>query len=80
MPDLVSDTTPQIKQKSGFMAAMKQIAKGNFKLKKVKEEPKPVVVSSSDQDLMSQLHNTLERRRKGIAGEEKKNQSLSSER
>ncbi len=72
-PDLVSDAAPKTKQNSGFIAAMKQIAKGNFKLKKVKQEPKPVVVSSSDQDLMSQLHNTLERRRKGVSGEESSN-------
>lgn len=75
MPDLVSDATPQIKQKSGFLAAMKEIAKGNFKLKKVKQEPKTVLVSSDNMDLMSQLHNTLERRRKGIAGE-KQNKKL----
>ncbi|HJD66698.1 MAG TPA: hypothetical protein LFV91_06735, partial [Rickettsia endosymbiont of Bembidion nr. Transversale] len=73
MPDLLSDATPQIKPKSGFIAAMKEIAKGNFKLKKVKKEPKPVVVSSDGGDLMSQLYDTLERRRSGISGEKKDN-------
>jgi hypothetical protein len=57
------------KQKTGFMAAMKDIVKGNFKLKKVKKEKKEVIASDSD-DFRTQLNNTLERRRKAISGEE----------
>ncbi|WP_155980555.1 hypothetical protein [Rickettsia bellii] len=69
MPDLVSDAAPKTKQKSGFITAMKQIAKGNFKLKKVKEEPKPQVISSDKADFMSQILA----RREAIAGEKKNN-------
>ncbi|MFP3011735.1 MAG: autotransporter domain-containing protein [Rickettsia sp.] len=69
MPDLVSDAAPKTKQKSGFMAAMKQIAKGNFKLKKITQEPKPKVISSDEADLMSQILA----RREAIAGEKKSN-------
>ncbi|MGX6959675.1 MAG: autotransporter domain-containing protein [Rickettsia endosymbiont of Pentastiridius leporinus] len=69
MTDLVSDATPQIKQKSGFLAAMKEIAKGNFKLKKVKQEQKPKVISSDEAEFMSQILA----RREAIAGEKKTN-------
>lgn len=69
MPDLVSDAAPETKQQSGFIAAMKRIAKGNFKLKKVTQEPKPQVVSNNEADLMSQILA----RREAIAGENKNN-------
>ncbi|WP_146603382.1 hypothetical protein [Rickettsia peacockii] len=68
-PDLLSDAAVQTKPKSGFLAAMKEIAKGNFKLKKVKKEPKAVVVSSDNMDFMSQILA----RRAAIAGEKKDN-------
>jgi hypothetical protein len=70
MPDLLGDASSSMpKQKTGFMAAMKDIVKGNFKLKKVKKEKKEVIASDSN-DFMTQLNNTLERRRKAISGEE----------
>ncbi|WP_342224987.1 autotransporter domain-containing protein [Rickettsia endosymbiont of Urophora cardui] len=65
----MSDAAPKTKQKSGFMAAMKQIAKGNFKLKKVKQEAKPQVISSDEADFMSQILA----RREAIAGEKNSN-------
>lgn len=73
-PHLLSDAGSSTSdKKSALFQAIRDFGGKLFKLKKVKEEPKVVVVSISDQDLMSQLHNTLERRRKGIAGEEKNN-------
>lgn len=72
--DLVSDAgNSKSDKKSALLQSIRDFGGRLFKLKKVKQEPKLVVVSSSYQDLRSQLHNTLERRRKGIAGEEKHN-------
>ncbi|WP_341791198.1 autotransporter domain-containing protein [Rickettsia endosymbiont of Gonocerus acuteangulatus] len=65
-PHLLSDTTFHTKPKSGFMAAMKEIARGNFKLKKVKKAQKEIVVSSDKADFMSQILA----RREAIAGEQ----------
>ena len=69
MPDLVSDASSSeggSNNRSALFESIRNFGKGV--LRKVKREPKPKVVSS-DGDLMSQLHNTLERRRSGISGE-----------
>ena len=71
MPDLVSDASSSeggSNNRSALFESIRNFGKGV--LRKVKREPKPKVVSS-DGDLMSQLHNTLERRRSGISGEKK---------
>jgi tetratricopeptide (TPR) repeat protein len=71
-PDLVSDAGSN--KKTALLQSIRDFGGKLCKLKKVKHEPKPVVVSSGDQDLMSQLYNTLERRRRDISGEaEEKN-------
>ena len=62
--DTSSATT--LNNKSAFLESIRNFGKNI--LKKVKKEPKPKVVSS-DGDLMSQLYDTLERRRSGISGE-----------
>lgn len=71
MPDFISDAS--IAGKAGNRSALFESIRnfGKNLLKKVKKEPKPKVVSSDGGDLMSQLYDTLERRRSGISGEKK---------
>ena len=71
MPDLVSDASIGGKgdNRSALLESIRNFGKNI--LKKVKKEPKPKAVSSDGGDLMSQLHNTLERRRNGVAGVKK---------
>ncbi|WP_141110526.1 hypothetical protein [Candidatus Rickettsia colombianensi] len=63
MPDLVSDTSigGKSENRTALFESIRNFGKGV--LRKVKKEPKPVVVSSDSGDLMSQLYDTLERRR-----------------
>ena len=71
MPDLVSDASSSeggSNNRSAFLESIRNYGKGV--LRKVKKDPKPKVVSSDGGDLLSQLHNTLERRRNGVAGED----------
>ena len=70
MPYLVSDASigGKADNRSALFESIRNFGKGV--LRKVKREPKPKVVSSDGGDLLSQLHNTLERRRNGVAGED----------
>lgn len=69
MPDFVNDASSGGKpnNKSALLESIRNFGKNI--LKKAQKEAKPKVVSSDSGDLMSQLHNTIERRRNGIAGE-----------
>ncbi|XLM34589.1 MAG: hypothetical protein QFX12_07365 [Rickettsia africae] len=69
MPDFISgaNIAGKADNRSALFESIRNFGKNI--LKKVKREPKPKVISSDGEDLMSQLHNTLERRRNGIAGE-----------
>jgi outer membrane autotransporter protein len=71
MPDFISEAS--IGGKSDNRSALLESIRnfGKNILKKVKKEPKPKAVSSDGGDLMSQLYETLERRRSGISGEKK---------
>ncbi|ODA36639.1 hypothetical protein A8V33_04020 [Rickettsia sp. wb] len=67
MPDLVSDAGNSTSStKSTLLQSIRDFGGKLFKLKKVKEEPKVVVVSSDEADLMSQILA----RREAIAGED----------
>ena len=72
MSDFISEAS--IGGKSDNRSALLESIRnfGKNILKKVKKEPKPKAVSSDGGDLMSQLYETLERRRSGISGEKKK--------
>lgn len=68
IPNLVSDTSigGKSENRSALFESIRNFGKNI--LKKVKKEPKPKVLTSDGGDLMSQLYDTLERRRNGIAG------------
>ena len=68
MPNLISDTSigEKSNNRTAFLESIRNF--GKKALKKVKKEPNPKVVSSDGGDLMSQLYDTLERRRSGISG------------
>ncbi|MGI4753261.1 MAG: hypothetical protein ACRYE8_06015, partial [Janthinobacterium lividum] len=70
MPDLVSDGGNGAKadNRSAFLESIRNF--GRKALKKVKKDPKPKVVPS-DGDFMSELHDTLERKRNGTSGGKK---------
>ncbi|EER20749.1 MULTISPECIES: autotransporter outer membrane beta-barrel domain-containing protein [spotted fever group] len=69
MPDLLSDAgSSKSNKKSALFDSIRNFKK-HFKLKKVKEEPKPQVISSDTADFMSQVLA----RREAIAGEKKNN-------
>ncbi|WP_017443558.1 hypothetical protein [Rickettsia gravesii] len=73
-PDLLSDAgSSKSDKKTALLQSIRDFGGKLFKLQKVKQEPKPVVVVSSNGDLMSQLPNMLEKRRKDIVGEKKNN-------
>nr|WP_172683494.1 hypothetical protein [Rickettsia monacensis] len=69
MPDFASYASSggKSENRSALFESIRNFGKNI--LRKVQKDPKPKVVSSDDGDLMSQLHNTLERRRSGISGE-----------
>ncbi|HJD59018.1 MAG TPA: hypothetical protein LFV92_07805 [Rickettsia endosymbiont of Ceroptres masudai] len=56
-------------KKTALLQSIRDFGGKLFKLKKVKQEPKVVVVSSDNMDLMSQILA----RREAIAGEKKSN-------
>ncbi|MGX8190135.1 autotransporter domain-containing protein [Rickettsia conorii] len=69
-PHLLSDAgSSKSDKKSALFQSIRDFGGKLFKLKKVKEEPKVVVVSSDEADLMSQILA----RREAIAGEKKSN-------
>lgn len=71
IPDFIGDAVigGKSENRSALFESIRNFGKNI--LKKVKKEPKPKVVPSDGGDLMSQLYDTLERRRSGISGEKK---------
>jgi len=69
-PDLLSDAgSNKSNKKTALLQSIRDFGGKLFKLKKVKQEPKPKVVSSDEANLMSQILA----RREAIAGEKKSN-------